>query len=104
TCYTSFYLFRWSSSDINNSSIQMVSPLKNLISLIGIIASTTFIFLLLIPTSLAFMNRESFITIIVWNVLGFIFYLFKRKVYHAITEKELRYLILGSHGKNDLSK
>lgn len=100
TCYTSFYLFRWSSADITNSSIQMVSPLKKFISLIGIIASTTFIFLLLIPASPAFMGRESIIALIVWIVLGFIFYLFKRKEYKAISEEELRYLILGSRGKD----
>lgn len=99
TCYTSFYLFRWSSADITNSSIQMVSPLKKFISLIGIIASTTFIFLLLIPASPAFMGRESIIALIVWIVLGFIFYLFKRKEYQAISEEELRYLILGSRGR-----
>lgn len=103
TCYTSFYLFRWSNTDITNASIQMVSPLKKLISLIGIIASVTFIFLLLIPASPAFMGRESIIALIVWIVLGFVFYLFKRKEYQAISEEELRYLILGSRGKENKS-
>ncbi|HLQ82830.1 MAG TPA: APC family permease, partial [Pseudogracilibacillus sp.] len=101
TCYTSFYLFRWSNTDITNSSIQMVSPLKKLISLIGIIASVTFIFLLLIPASPAFMGRESIIALIVWIVLGFVFYLFKRKEYQAISEEELRYLILGNRGGHE---
>src|SRR5699024_7775239 len=104
TCYTSFYLFRWSNTDITNSSIQLVSPLKKFTSLIGIIVSTTFIFFLLISASPSLMGKESFIALIVWIVLGYVFYLFKRKEYQAIPEKLLRYLILGSNGKNDLSK
>src|SRR5699024_9026750 len=101
TCYTSFFLFRWSNSGITNSSIQMVSPMKKLISLIGIVASTIFIFLLLIPVSPAFMGKESIVALIVWIVLGIAFYLFKRKEYQEIPEEELRYLILGNHAREE---
>lgn len=97
TCYTSYYLFRWSNSNITNPSIQMVSPLKKFISLVGIIASSTFIFLLLIPASPAFMGRESIIALIIWIVLGIVFYLYKRKEYNQISENELSYLILGDY-------
>src|SRR5699024_11037626 len=96
-----FFLFRWSNSGITNSSIQMVSPMKKLISLIGIVASTIFIFLLLIPVSPAFMGKESIVALIVWIVLVIVFYLFKRKEYQEIPEEELRYLILGNHAREE---
>ncbi len=99
TCYTSFYLFKWSEKHIIDSRIQIVSPLKKLISLIGIFASTIFILLLLIPTSPAFMGSESIIALVTWIVLGIIFYVYKRKEYKSIPEEELNYLILGEHGK-----
>lgn len=95
TCITAFHLFKWSTNDITDPSKQEVAPWKKLISFIGILASITFIGLLLIPGSPAFLGIESRIALIVWVVLGGVFYLFKRKEYNSITEKELNYLILG---------
>src|SRR5699024_12485636 len=45
TCYTSFYLFKWSQDKITNPNIQFVSPFKKSISLLGAICSTIFILL-----------------------------------------------------------
>lgn len=95
TCITAFYLFKWSTNEITDPSKQEVAPWKKLISLVGIIASITFIGLLLIPGSPAFLGIESRIALIVWVTLGGAFYLYKRKEYNSITELELNYLILG---------
>src|SRR5690625_1884228 len=91
TCITAFYLFKWSDSDITDPSRQEVSPLKKFISLVGILASFTFIGLLLIPGSPAFLGIESRIALVIWVIIGIIFYLFKRKEYNSIPENELEY-------------
>lgn len=95
TCITAFKLFKWSANDEKNGFKEEVSPLKKSISFVGIIASITFIGLLLIPGSPAFLGIESRIALIIWVLLGIIFYLFKRKEYNSIPKKELDYLILG---------
>src|SRR5699024_153917 len=95
TCYTSFYLFKWSSTTIIDPAIQSVSPFNKAISLLGVICSSIFILLLLLPMSPAFLGIESRIALVVWIVIGVIFYVFKRKEYNKILEKELKYLILG---------
>ena len=104
TCYTAFYLFKWSSKSITNPAIQSVDPLKKSVSFVGIIASLIFILLLLIPSSPAFLGTESLVALVIWIVLGFLFYYYKRKEYNNIPEEELRYLILGEHGKEIVSK
>lgn len=97
TCMTAFMLFKWSSNDITDMSKQEVSPVKKVFSLVGILASLTFICLLLVPGSPAFLGIESRIALIVWIVLGVVFYLFKRKEYNSISEKQLDFLILGEN-------
>lgn len=62
---------------------------KKLISLIGSIISLIFISLLLIPGSPAFLGKESLIALVIWILLGFGFYLFKRKEYNSIPEKKV---------------
>src|SRR5699024_8040326 len=101
TCITAYYLFKWNDQDVLDPAIQEASPFKKFISLVGIIASVTFIGLLLIPGSPAFLGIESRIALIIWVLLGVVFYLFKRKEYNAIPEKELRYLILGKRTENE---
>ena len=95
TCITAFKLFKWSANEGKNGFKEEVSPLKKSISFVGIIASITFIGLLLIPGSPAFLGIESRIALVIWVLLGIIFYLFKRKEYNSIPKKELDYLILG---------
>lgn len=104
TCYTAFYLFKWSSKSITNPAIQSVDPLKKSVSFVGIIASLIFILLLLIPSSPAFLGTKPLVALVIWIVLGFLFYYYKRKEYNNIPEEELRYLILGEHGKEIVSK
>lgn len=95
TCYTAFYLFKWSEQGVTDPAKQIVAPAKKLIAFIGVVASVTFIGLLLVPGSPAFLGIESRIALGVWIVLGVLFYVTKRKEFNAIPEKELNYLILG---------
>src|SRR5690625_3789878 len=88
TCITAFMLFKWSSNGVTDISKQEVAPLKKVLSFVGIIASSIFIALLLIPDSPAFLGIESRIALIICIVLGIIFYLFKRKEYMSISEEE----------------
>ncbi len=99
TCLTAFKLFKWDQRDVIDRTKQEAAPVKKIISLIGMIASLVFVALLLVPGSPAFLGMESRITLIIWIVIGIIFYLFKRKEYNAIPEEELNYLILGSTEK-----
>lgn len=102
TCLTAYQVFKWNDLDISDSSIQSVSPSKKVISLVGVIASITFIGLLLTPGSPAFLGIESRIALLIWMVLGIIFYMMKRKEYNNIPDEELSYLILGSKKKISL--
>lgn len=104
TCYTSFYLFKWSKNSLIDPTKQIVSPFKKIISLVGVIASLTFIGLLLIPGSPAFLGPESRLALVVWIVLGVIFYLMKRKSFNVIPEKTLNYLITGDREAKIIKK
>jgi len=95
TCYTAFALFKWSGKDVTDPSRHVAAPWKKFLALVGVLASLTFIGLLLVPGSPAFLGIESRIALVVWVVIGIVFYLFKRKEYSEIPEEELRYLILG---------
>lgn len=96
TCYTAFTLFKWSKDKNFDIAKHTVSPFKKIISGIGGLVSLIFIGLLLVPGSPAFLGMESIIALVAWIVLGFIFYLAKRKEFNKIPKKELNYLILGN--------
>lgn len=91
TCITAYQLFNW--KDKGNHA-RHVAPFKKGISFIGIIASTAFIALLLIPASPAFLGKESLIALFIWATLGGCFYLLKRKNINDLSNDELNYLIL----------
>lgn len=101
TCMTAFYLFKWNESGMTDMKKQVVSPRRKTVSFIGIIASISFIGLLLIPGSPAFLGVESRIALMIWIILGGIFYIGKQKDFNKIPEQELRYLILGEEKKTN---
>ncbi|WP_088052266.1 APC family permease [Virgibacillus dakarensis] len=96
TCYTAFSIFKWSMDKEYNPAKHVIAPGKKFIALIGMLASVTFIALLLIPGSPAFLGIESRIALIAWIVLGVVFYLAKRTEFNKIPKEELNYLILGN--------
>lgn len=99
TCLTAFKLFKWDPATVTDPTKQEASPMKKVISFIGMAASFVFVLLLLIPGSPAALGKESLITLVVWVAIGIVFYIFKQKEYNAIPEEELNYLILGSDEK-----
>lgn len=95
TCITAFFVFKWSSKKVGDQDVYITSPWKKTLALVGILASTSFIALLLLPFSPAFLGIESRIALLVWITIGVIFYVYKRKAFNLIPESELTYLILG---------
>lgn len=95
TCFTAFYLFKWKEREGFDPSKNIVAPFKKVLAALGMMVSLVFLLLLLIPNSPAFLGFESRIALIVWVVLGIIFYLFKRREIKSMNKEELNYLILG---------
>ncbi|MRG85049.1 APC family permease [Salinibacillus xinjiangensis] len=95
TCYTAYSFYKWSGQGQMSSETTLVAPGKKLLALIGMLASLTFIGLLLIPTSPAALGIESIIALLIWIGLGTAFYLVKHKEFMAIPKEKLNYLILG---------
>src|SRR5699024_8806153 len=100
TCITAFKLFKWSEHEIKYS-YEEVAPIKKIVAFAGMIVSLVFVFLLLIPSSPAFMEIESLISLFIWIFFGILFYISKRKDYNNITEEELNYLIIGNKFLNE---
>src|SRR5699024_2098087 len=92
--FTTFILFRMNNQSTSIMEEAEVGPVKKLVAFVGIVVSFIFILLLLIPQSPAFMGKESLISLVIWVVLGIIFYVMKRREYNAVSKKELDYLIL----------
>ncbi|WP_163969772.1 APC family permease [Oceanobacillus halotolerans] len=96
TCFTAFSLFKMKKDASFNEEIHVVAPGKKAVAVLGMIASITFLALLLIPGSPAFLGIESRIALVAWIALGFIFYFAKRTEFNKIPKEQLNYLILGS--------
>ncbi|WP_164667624.1 APC family permease [Virgibacillus doumboii] len=96
TCYTAFTLFKWSKGKDFNPKKHVVAPFKKTIAGLGMLASVTFLGLLLIPGSPAALGIESLIALAAWIVLGLIFYMARRSEFNEIPKEELNYLILGN--------
>ena len=96
TCFAAYKLFKQKIKDSKNNKGILF---KKYLSLIGIMTSLTFVALLLIPGSPAFLRIQSRIALFIWIIIGIVFYLIKRKEYYKIPEEELRYLILGDRTK-----
>jgi amino acid transporter len=96
TCFTANSIFKWSMGTGFNAKKHVVAPGKKTIAIIGMIASITFIGLLLVPGSPALLGMESRIALIAWIILGIVFYLVKRTEFKKIPTEELNYLILGN--------
>ncbi|WP_042143761.1 APC family permease [Paucisalibacillus sp. EB02] len=96
SCYAAFSFFKSKNSTSFNPSLHTDSPWKKAIAALGMVASITFLVLLLFPGSPAFLGIESRVALVAWIVLGLVFYLVKRKELKNIPQEELNYLILGT--------
>jgi len=95
TCYTAFSLFKWRKDQQYNKGYYVVSPMRKVLAGLGAIVSVVFLALLIVPGSPAYLEVQSRIALVIWIVMGIIFYLVKRKDYKKISDKEMSYLILG---------
>ncbi|WP_226580646.1 APC family permease [Halobacillus litoralis] len=91
---TAYKFFRWSESQPSKTHTATVAPGRKLLSLIGMISSLGFLVLLLFPWSPASLGKESYIALVIWILIGVLFYLFNSKRYNSIDRKEMNYLIL----------
>ncbi|WP_100009935.1 APC family permease [Lentibacillus sediminis] len=95
TCFTAWSLFKSKKDSSFQPERHEVSPRKKIVALLGMVASLSFLALLLIPGSPAFLGVESRIALYAWVLLGIVFYLIKRKDLKSMSKEELNYLILG---------
>ncbi len=96
TTATAYKYFSWSKKQpAQGENATTASPVKKLLSLVGMVSSLSFLGLLLLPFSPAALGKESYIALGVWVLIGVIFYLTNISRQKKIGEKELNYLILG---------
>lgn len=104
-CYAAFALFKKGNKLGANTGEVEGSSFKKTMAILGMIASLSFLVLLLFPGSPAFLGPESRIALAAWIVLGIVFYFIKQKDFNSIPKEEMDYLILdkkqGDIGKND---
>jgi amino acid transporter len=101
TCFVAFRLFRWSGAPqaggaLGNGPDGTASTARKLLSLLGGVVALGFLALLLVPASPAALGRESAVALLVWIVLGVVFYLARRAHNRRLSHSELSYLVLGT--------
>lgn len=89
TCIAAFKHLSW-----KRKGNLIFSPVKKAVSLAGIIISASFILLLILPFSPAFLQVLSIIALFMWGIVGGIFYMKIYKKYSKISESDLRYYML----------
>ena len=95
TCFAAFKFLAWR----RNKNGLEVAPFKKIIALIGSIFSIGFLLLLLTPGSPAQLKTPSLIALIIWIVLGIVFFMIMIRQYSAYSKDELNYYILGEKNK-----
>ncbi|MGM8215125.1 APC family permease [Bacillaceae bacterium W0354] len=96
TTFTAYKMLKWSKKDPKyDEKINIVSPWRKVVALLGMISSISFLGLLLYPNSPAALGKESLIALLVWIIIGIAFYLIKRKELLSHDRDDLAYLILG---------
>ncbi|NGP45138.1 APC family permease [Bacillaceae bacterium SIJ1] len=76
TCASAYKFFKWQES-----------PARKVFSLAGTLVSLIFLGLLFIPDSPAFLATPSLIALVIWILLGALFYLFNGRKYNSIAKK-----------------
>ena len=91
TCLAAFKVLAWGKEEIGRE----IAPLKKFLALLGMVASGSFLALLLVPNSPAALTTPSYLLLLVWAIVGVIFYLSIRKRYNSLTQEETEYYVLG---------
>ncbi|MCG3087263.1 APC family permease [Sporosarcina cyprini] len=91
TCIAAYRVLAWKSEQAGRE----IAPVKKALALVGIIASASFLALLLIPNSPAALSTPSYLLLLAWAVTGSVFYLAMRKKYNSLSQEETEYYLLG---------
>ncbi|WP_085506082.1 APC family permease [Thalassobacillus devorans] len=91
-CAVAYRLFSWTSTA---DADVIVSPAKKAMTLLGLISSTGFFLLLVVPGSPGFLGTPSWIALFIWIAIGFVFFMMKRKDFARIPKEKLDYNIFG---------
>ncbi|GGE27734.1 amino acid permease [Pullulanibacillus camelliae] len=97
-CLDAYKFFRWSKQSKGD---RLIAPVKKAFSLLGILFSMAFLALLVVPGSPAFLNKPAWIALIIWIIIGTIFYIINGKTFRSIPKAEMDYLILGKESQTD---
>lgn len=95
TCFAAFKFLAWR----RNKNGFEIAPFKKAIAFIGSIFSIGFLLLLLAPGSPALLKTPSLIALIIWIVLGIVFFMVMIREYSGYSKEELNYYILGKENK-----
>ncbi len=71
------------------------------VALLGCVFSVGIFLLLVVPGSPAFMLVQSWVALIVWALIGVMFFILTRKSINRVSKVELDYLILGSYSDSE---
>lgn len=93
TCLVAFKKFRTAGAD--------GSPAKLVLSLLGAAIGLTFLGLLVLPFSPALLGPQSLTALVVWVVLGLVFYAVRRTENNRLSDDEMGYLILGDGAESE---
>ncbi|ARF17370.1 APC family permease [Sporosarcina ureae] len=99
TCLAAFKVLAWGKEEIGRE----IAPLKKLLALLGMIASGSFLALLLVPNSPAALTTPSYLLLLAWTVVGVIFYAVIRKRYNSLTQEETEYYVLGKSIESEVT-
>ncbi|WP_339252767.1 APC family permease [Sporosarcina sp. FSL W8-0480] len=91
TCIAAYKVLAWKKEDAGRE----IAPVKKTLALTGIVASSAFLALLLIPTSPAALSMPSYIMLLVWAIVGGGFYAAMRKRYNSLSQEETELYVLG---------
>ncbi|EMY34237.1 amino acid transporter [Arthrobacter crystallopoietes BAB-32] len=97
TCLCAFKLFRTTGSAPRPGDLEGTrSTTKKVLSLVGALISVTFMALLLVPGSPAVLGPQSMIALVIWVVIGVVFFLMRRKHNKTLTDEQVDLLVLGA--------
>lgn len=96
TCLCAFKLFRSSGSAPRPGDLKGTrSTTKKVLSMVGAVISVSFMALLLLPGSPAMLGPESMTALLIWIVVGVVFFLLRRKHNRTLTNEQVDLLVLG---------
>ncbi|MBA0127819.1 APC family permease [Haloechinothrix sp. YIM 98757] len=100
TCLAAFKRFR----GVDESGEPAGSVAKQGLSLAGAVIGLTFLALLVIPGSPAAFGPESAVSLLIWIVLGLLFYIARIRENSALSDQELDYLVFGDGGSGQAAQ